>query len=83
MLGGRVSHATRTRCPRRCATDGSAAHVRALLDEVDPDRSLVRSFAVRAATLDDVFLALTGHPAKPAAADADGADHELEATAHV
>jgi len=30
-----------------------------------------------------VFMVLTGHPAKPAAADADGCDDELEATAHV
>jgi len=44
------------------AHDGSAAHVRAVLDEVDPGRSLVRSFGVRAASLDDVFLALTGPP---------------------
>ena len=43
------------------ATDGSAAHVRALLDEVDPDRRAVARFAVHSATLDDVFLALTGH----------------------
>jgi ABC-2 type transport system ATP-binding protein len=43
------------------ATDGSAAHVRALLDEVDPDRVRVRRFAVHTATLDDVFLTLTGH----------------------
>jgi ABC-2 type transport system ATP-binding protein len=42
-------------------TDGSAAQVRALLDAADPDRSLVASFAVRGATLDDVFLTLTGH----------------------
>jgi hypothetical protein len=28
-------------------------------------------------------LALTGHPAKPAAVDTDGRDDELEATAHV
>ena len=41
-------------------TDGSAAHVRALLDEVDPGRRAVRRFAVHTATLDDVFLALTG-----------------------
>ena len=46
-----------------CATDGSAAHVRALLDEVDPDRPAVARFAVHSATLDDVFLALTGRPA--------------------
>ena len=42
------------------ATDGSAAQVRALLDEADPARDLVASFAVRGATLDDVFFTLTG-----------------------
>jgi ABC-2 type transport system ATP-binding protein len=41
------------------ATDGTAAHVRALLDELDPDHSLITEFAVRNATLDDVFLELT------------------------
>ena len=46
------------------ATDGSAAQVRALLDEVDPTRRSVDRFAVHSATLDDVFLALTGHPAE-------------------
>jgi ABC-2 type transport system ATP-binding protein len=35
--------------------------VRALLDSLDPDRSLVADFAVHGASLDDVFLALTGH----------------------
>ena len=45
------------------ATDGSAAQVRALLDEIDPTRRVVDRFAVHGATLDDVFLALTGHPA--------------------
>jgi ABC-2 type transport system ATP-binding protein len=45
------------------ATDGSAAQVRALLDEVDPTRRAVERFAVHSATLDDVFLALTGRPA--------------------
>ena len=43
------------------ATDGSAAHVRALLDEVDPGGRAVERFSVHSATLDDVFLALTGH----------------------
>jgi ABC-2 type transport system ATP-binding protein len=43
------------------ATDGSAAQVRALLDEVDPGRGTVERFSVHTATLDDVFLALTGH----------------------
>ncbi|MEV0775614.1 ATP-binding cassette domain-containing protein [Streptomyces sp. NPDC050428] len=41
-------------------TDGSATHVRALLDEIDPRRRDVVSFAVHSATLDDVFMALTG-----------------------
>ncbi|NUK59409.1 ATP-binding cassette domain-containing protein [Streptomyces lunaelactis] len=45
-------------------TDGTAAHVRALLDEVDPDRRDVTRFALHTATLDDVFLALTGSPAR-------------------
>jgi ABC-2 type transport system ATP-binding protein len=42
-------------------TDGSAAQVRALLDAADPGRVLIAGFAVRGVTLDDVFLALTGH----------------------
>ncbi|NUK02788.1 ATP-binding cassette domain-containing protein [Streptomyces lunaelactis] len=45
-------------------TDATAAHVRALLDEVDPDRRDVTRFALHTATLDDVFLALTGSPAR-------------------
>ena len=48
------------------ATDGSAAQVRALLDEVDPQRRAVERFAVHSATLDDVFFALTGHGARQA-----------------
>jgi ABC-2 type transport system ATP-binding protein len=40
-------------------TGGSAADVRAVLDELDPDRSLVAEFSVHGATLDDVFLSLT------------------------
>lgn len=55
------------------ATDGSAADVRALLDEIDPYRRSVARFAVHSATLDDVFFALTGHAA---------GNPELE-TAHV
>jgi ABC-2 type transport system ATP-binding protein len=41
-------------------TDGSATNLRELLDEIDPDRSEIASFNVHSATLDDVFLALTG-----------------------
>ncbi|MGO9783002.1 MAG: ATP-binding cassette domain-containing protein [Streptosporangiaceae bacterium] len=46
-------------------TDGTAPAVRALLDEIDPERALVGAFAVRATTLDDVFLALTGPETGP------------------
>jgi ABC-2 type transport system ATP-binding protein len=60
-LGARAVHSDPTRLTIGVATDGSAVHVRALLDEVDPQRSAVEKFAVRSATLDDVFLALTGH----------------------
>jgi ABC-2 type transport system ATP-binding protein len=35
--------------------------VRALLDELDRDRSRIADFSVRTASLDDVFLTLTGH----------------------
>ncbi|GGZ97086.1 daunorubicin resistance protein DrrA family ABC transporter ATP-binding protein [Streptomyces spiroverticillatus] len=40
-------------------TDGTAPHIRALLDTLDPTRTTVTSFTVHTATLDDVFLALT------------------------
>jgi ABC-2 type transport system ATP-binding protein len=61
-------------------TDGSAAQVRALLDEVDPTRRAVARFAVHSATLDDVFLTLTGRPAaRPAPGDNDNDnEHEKE-----
>jgi ABC-2 type transport system ATP-binding protein len=48
--------------------------VRALLDEVDPARRTVERFAVHSATLDDVFLALTGRPADRPSTD----DNESE-----
>lgn len=72
-LAGRVI----TRDPGRrsvsVATDGSAADVRALLDEVDPESRAVISFAVHEASMDDVFLALTGRRA----------DHTEGAEVHV
>ena len=63
LLGGRAVQRDPKRLTIGVATDGSAAHVRALLDEVDPTRGAVERFAVHSATLDDVFLALTGRPA--------------------
>ncbi|MDF5752884.1 ATP-binding cassette domain-containing protein [Spongiactinospora sp. TRM90649] len=60
LLGGRVVHADQGRLTISVATDGGAAHVRAVLDEVDPGRAAVATFGVHSATLDDVFLTLTG-----------------------
>ena len=59
-LGDRAAGADRQRLVVGVATDGSAAHVRSLLDDVDPHRDAVATFALHAATLDDAFLALTG-----------------------
>jgi ABC-2 type transport system ATP-binding protein len=59
-LADRVVHLDPAARTVGVATDGRAAHVRALLDQADPGRDLVASFAVRGATLDDVFFALTG-----------------------
>ncbi len=58
---GRIVAAEPRRLVVSVATDGSAAQVRGLLDELDPARQAIASFAVRSATLDDVFLALTGN----------------------
>ena len=59
-FGGRVVHLAPASLTVGVATDGTAAQVRALLDEADPGRRLVAAFAVHGATLDDVFLTLTG-----------------------
>ncbi|MCR6489607.1 ATP-binding cassette domain-containing protein [Amycolatopsis sp. OK19-0408] len=49
----------RERLSLSVATDGTAGHIRSLLDTLDPARTAVTRFAVHSATLDDVFLALT------------------------
>ncbi|GAA4107630.1 ATP-binding cassette domain-containing protein [Streptomyces sp. NPDC048491] len=64
LLPGRISTEDRARLTIGVPTDGSAAQVRSLLDEIDPQARLVSSFSVHTATLDDVFLALTGRPAQ-------------------
>jgi ABC-2 type transport system ATP-binding protein len=60
-FGGHAAHLDMASLTVGVPTAGRAAEVRALLDEADPGRVLVASFAVRGATLDDAFLALTGH----------------------
>jgi ABC-2 type transport system ATP-binding protein len=62
-LGGRLAHADAERLHVGVATDGSAPHVRALLDELDPDRRAVTRFDVHTASLDEVFMTLTGQHA--------------------
>jgi ABC-2 type transport system ATP-binding protein len=47
------------------ACDGGAGAVRTRLDELDPDRTLVDRFELVGASLDDVFLALTGQSTPP------------------
>jgi ABC-2 type transport system ATP-binding protein len=64
-LGTRMIHRDPDQLTVGVATDGSAAHVRALLDEIDPGGSAVERFTVHRATLDDVFLALTGRTPVP------------------
>jgi len=63
QLGPRLVSEDRASLTLGAGTDGSGPDVRLLLDQVDPGRTAVRSFAVREASLDDVFLALTGHSA--------------------
>jgi len=59
-FGERAVHLAPASLTVGVATDGTAAQVRSLLDEADPGRCLVAAFAVHGATLDDVFLTLTG-----------------------
>jgi ABC-2 type transport system ATP-binding protein len=63
VLGTRATHADPAKLTFALATDGTAEQVRAALDELDPDRSAITSFAVHDASLDDVFLQLTGRGA--------------------
>ncbi|MER7008417.1 ATP-binding cassette domain-containing protein [Dactylosporangium sp. NPDC000555] len=58
-LGARVVQRDDARLTLGVTTDGSAAHVRSVLDEIDPAGSAVRRFYLHSATLDDVFLSLT------------------------
>ncbi|MGW5066838.1 ABC transporter, partial [Streptomyces cyaneofuscatus] len=58
-LTGRAVHHSPETLTVGLPTDGSAAHVRALLDEIDPAGTEIDRFTLHSATLDDVFLALT------------------------
>jgi ABC-2 type transport system ATP-binding protein len=61
-LGDLVVHTDDGNLTVGVPTEGDAAGIRALLDAADPGRDLIAGFTVHGATLDDVFLTLTGHP---------------------
>jgi ABC-2 type transport system ATP-binding protein len=65
-LGGRIVHSDPSRLVLGVPTDGTAAQVRSLLDDADPSREAIAAFEIHTATLDDVFLALTGRAATTA-----------------
>ncbi len=64
-LGRRVVLRDRTTLTAGVATDGTAPDVRALLDEIDPERIRIARFSLHTPSLDDVFMTLTGHHATP------------------
>ena len=59
-VAGRAALADADRRVLSVPTDGSAQEVRTLLDQVDPSRRGIARLSVKTATLDEVFLALTG-----------------------
>jgi ABC-2 type transport system ATP-binding protein len=60
-LGRLVVHLHRPTRTVGVATNGAAPDVRSLLDRIDPARARIETFAVHTASLDDVFMTLTGH----------------------
>lgn len=64
-LGRQVIHMHRPTSTLGVATTGAAPDVRAVLDRIDPSRDRIASFAVHTASLDDVFMTLTGHDLEP------------------
>ena len=63
-LGNQTTGIDPARLTITLPTDGDAERIRALLDELDPGRTLIHRFALHETTLDDVFLALTGQASR-------------------
>ncbi|WP_047465941.1 ATP-binding cassette domain-containing protein [Streptomyces sp. M10] len=78
-LEARTPHPVAHRSPETLAlsfpTRGDARHLRTLLDELDPGRDEITGFSVRRATLDDVFMALTGTAGTTGSTDAKEPSH--------
>jgi ABC-2 type transport system ATP-binding protein len=64
-LGARTVHSERATLTVGVASDGGACEVRALLDELDPGRDQISNFSIQTASLDDVFMTLTGRCTNP------------------
>ena len=61
QLGDRAVRSRRDELTIGIAVQGGAAETRQLLDELDPRQQRVARFSLHQATLDDAFMALTGH----------------------
>jgi ABC-2 type transport system ATP-binding protein len=59
-MAGRAMPSRRAELTIEIPVQGAAAEIRDLLDELDPGRRRITQFSVHRATLDDVFMALTG-----------------------
>jgi ABC-2 type transport system ATP-binding protein len=58
-LGARAMHFDRSTLTIGAATDGSAADIRGLFGELDPEGTRIVRFELRTVSLDDVFMTLT------------------------
>ncbi len=73
-LGAQALHADAATLTVSVATGGAAREVRALLDDLDPGRAAIADFTIRRASLDDVFMTLTGHHTDDPATESETTD---------
>ena len=62
QLGGRTVSSDPSKLTIGIPVGGGAAEIRGLLDELDPRHDRIARFSLHQTSLDDVFMALTGHP---------------------
>jgi ABC-2 type transport system ATP-binding protein len=67
----------------RVPTDGSPGHVRHVLAAVESTAVVPQHWSLRAPTLDDVFLTVTGHRAHPSDAEGPDTDESMPAREEV